>query len=290
MGFSSIADLLSEISIGKFRRVDSFKTTPVGQANGVWFDYSRLAGSPVANTYPGTALTWRGCDEATGNGTDVFGLQHGGNVTPETKHIITVGATGNSANFLGGQLMLIDLQGYWPGINQNTTAAQTLSGTPTLRYTNGIGVRAYLVQTVIAGAGPNQNVSYNYTDNFGNTGNVPASSPMVLSANVGAIGNSSPINFCNNFLPLSSGDTGIRNIASVTFSAANTGTVALCLARPILTISFGSGASTIERDLLNQVFAMPRIMDGACLVWLFLCPAAVPISVPLQTYIEVAWG
>jgi len=286
MGFSSIPDLLSEISIGKFHRVDSLKNTITASGN-TWIDFSSATGNPPANTYPGTALTWQGCDEATGNGTTVFGLRHGGNVSPDTKHIVTIGANTNTTSFLSTQLMLVDLQGYWPGISTNTTAAQTLSGTPTLRYTNGVGVKAYLVQTA-AGGLTAQNVTYTYTDDAGNTGNVAANTTMTSQAVAGQIAHSSASG--TNFLPFNSGDIGIRNVASVTFSAANTGTVALCLARPLLTISFGSGAATIERDLLNQVFSMPRVVDGACLTWLVLYGSTAPITQVLNTYIEVAWG
>lgn len=288
MGFSSIPDLLSEISIGKFHRVDSLKNTLTASGN-TFIDYSSATGNPPANTFPGTALTWRGCDEATGNGTTVIGLRHGGDVSPDTKHVVTVGAGSNNTSFASTDIMLVDLQGYWPGISTNTTAAQTLSGTPTLRYTNGIGVRAYLVTTVGVGSTA-QNVSYTYTDNAGNTGNVSGNSIMVPSSAVGQISHNRDPGNSPNFLPLNSGDIGIRNVASVTFTAANTGTVALCLAKPLLTISFGSGATYIERDLLNQVFSLPRIMDGACLVWLVRYGPITPISQVLQTYIEVAWG
>jgi hypothetical protein len=111
---------------------------------------------------------------------------------------------------------------------------------------------------------------------------------MTSSAVAGQIAHSSASG--TNFLPFNSGDIGIRNVASVTFSAAKTGTVALCLARPLLTISFGSGAATIERDLLNQLFSMPRVVDGACLTWLVLYGSTAPTTQVLNTYIEVAWG
>ena len=290
MGFTSIQDLVDEIALGKFYRADSFKTTLNGMVSGSWYDHSGLAGYPVANTFPGTALAWRGCNEATGNGTDIFGLQHGGNVPPNTKHITTVGAIANNSNFVGSMLMLVDLQGYWPGIQNNTATVQTLTGTPTLRYANGVGVRAYMVQTTAAG-NTSQTFSYSYTDNAGNTGNVVSGIPLNPGNNLANIAHSASSSSRPNFMPLLSGDTGVQNVASVTMNVANTGGVmALCLAKPILTISFGSGQATIERDLLNQVYSLPRIIDEACLVWLFVCPSVPTNNLPLKTYIEVAWG
>ena len=189
MGFTSIQDLVDEIALGKFYRADSFKTTLNGMVSGSWYDHSGLAGYPVANTFPGTALAWRGCNEATGNGTDIFGLQHGGNVSPNTKHITTVGAIANNSNFVGSMLMLVDLQGYWPGIQNNTATVQTLTGTPTLRYANGVGVRAYMVQTTAAG-NTSQTFSYSYTDNAGNTGNVVSGIPLNPGNNLANIAHS----------------------------------------------------------------------------------------------------
>lgn len=56
-------------------------------------------------------------------------------------------AWSTAATGVPGTLMLVDLQGYWPGISNNTTSAQTLVGTPSLRYANGAGCRLYWVQT-----------------------------------------------------------------------------------------------------------------------------------------------
>ena len=82
MGFSSLDDLVNEVTTnGKFWRNDWNKITGgAGYTAGRWYDFSGLAGTPVANAWPGTALTYVPCSESTGNGTQVFGLRHGGNV------------------------------------------------------------------------------------------------------------------------------------------------------------------------------------------------------------------
>jgi len=98
-------DLYSEITNGKFNRADWNKITGgAAYTAGRWYDLSPLNGTPVANAWAGTALNWRTCDETTGNGTQIFGIPHGGNVTPDTKHGLNVGAMSAVATAVPGVL------------------------------------------------------------------------------------------------------------------------------------------------------------------------------------------
>lgn len=293
MGFSSIDDLINEITTnGKFLRTDFNKITgAAAYTAGRWYDMSNLAGFPVANAWAGTSLAWTTCDETTGNGTQIFGLPHGGNVSTDTKHVVNVSAVSGVATAVPSVLMLVDLQGYWPGISNNTTSPQTLTGTPSLRYANGAGCRLFWVQTVAAGATA-QNISLSYTDQGGTGGNaLPVTVSMTASAIVGHVSHAgTAANNYGPFLPLASGDSGVQNVASVTFSAANTGTGALCLARPLLTLPLTTAGVAGERDLVNQLPSMPRIMDGACLTWLYFSGAATGASSNFYGAVEFAWG
>jgi hypothetical protein len=121
MGFSSEDDFLSELTGGKQLRVDGAKlTTPVHTAGG-WHSLAGLAGSPNASTYPGTDLVWSNCSEQNGDGTAFPGFQHGGVVTPDTKHITTVGAGMVAAAGAPWQAKLVDLQGYYRLSTTNVT-------------------------------------------------------------------------------------------------------------------------------------------------------------------------
>lgn len=292
MPFSSMDDLVNEITSGKFNRNDWNKLTgAAAYTAGRWFDMSSLAGTPVANAFAGTALAWRTCDEATGNGTQIFGLPHGGNVSPDTKHILNVSAVTAVATGVPAQLMLVDLQGYWPGITNNSATAQTLTGTPTLRYTNGAGCRLFWVQTATAGATA-QNIALSYSNTTPTAGRaLPVTVAMTASAIAPHISHSgTAANNYGPFLPLASGDTGVSNVATVTFSAANTGTGALCLARPLLTLPLTTASVAAERDLLNQLPSLPRVMDGACLVWLYFAGAATGATSNFYGSVEFGWG
>jgi hypothetical protein len=285
-------DLVNEITSGKFNRADWNKITG-GSAYtaGRWYDFSGLNGTPVANAFAGTALAWRTCDETTGNGTQIFGLPHGGNVSPDTKHVLNVAALTSVATGVPAQLMLVDLQGYWPGISNNTTSAQTLTGTPSLRYANGAGCRLFWVQTAAAGATA-QNIALSYSNTVPTSGRtLPVTVAMTASGIVGHISHSgTAANNYGPFLPLASGDTGVSTVATVTFSAANTGTGALCLARPLLTLPLTTVSVAAERDLLNQLPSLPRVMDGACLTWLYFAGAATAAATNFYGAVEVGWG
>ena len=293
MPFTSMDELYSEITNGKFNRADWNKITGgAAYTAGRWYDLSPLAGTPVANAWAGTALNWRTCDETTGNGTQIFGIPHGGNVTPDTKHGLNVGAMSAVATAVPGVLMLVDMQGYYPGINMNVGTAQTLVGSPTLRYTDGVGVRPYLVVTATTGATAH-NIALSYTNSAGTAGRAL---PVTVSATASAIAphithSGTAANNYGPFLPLAGGDLGMRSAQTITLSAASgSGTAALVLARPILQLPITTVSILSERDLVNQLPSMPRIMDGACLTWLYFAGAATAANTNFYGHLESAWS
>jgi hypothetical protein len=295
MSFSSMDDLISELTSGKTTKFEWNKFTgAAAYTAGRWYDFSPLGGSPIANAWAGTGLAWTTCTETTGNGTQVFGIPNGGNVSADTKHILNVLAVTAVSTGVPSQLMLVDLQGYWPGINCNSSSIQTLTGTPSLRYANGAGCRLYTVTTATTGATAH-NIAISYTNQAGTSGKtLPSTVSMTPSAIVPHIGHSGTgTNNFGPFLPLADGDTGVQNVANVQFSQASgtTGaTVALCLARPLLTIPLVTAAIASERDLLNQLPSLPRVVDGACLTWLFYAGAATAASTNFFGSVEYVWG
>jgi hypothetical protein len=302
MGFSSVDDLVSKISQEKIHRADwqyVNQTTATTASTTVGIDLASSPGSyGSVNLFPGTDLNWATCDESTGNGTQIFGIPHGGNVSPETKHLINAAAIHPPAGLpvTGGVLVLVDLQGYWPGINHGVTTTQTLIGTPSLRYTNGVGCRLYLVTTAAPASGTyNINCSYvNQSDNTSTITTIPGKS----LPRVGQISSSTPgIGLPSLYFPLVNGDTGVKNVNNISFTTARAnGTAALCLARPICTIPLTTGVSQpTEREFVYQTPSMPRIYDGACLTWLYFSGTGasstlVAANTIFRGHIETAWG
>jgi hypothetical protein len=281
-------NLIASLSGGKSTRYDWNKITGgAAYAAGRWYDFSQLNGLPVANTYAGTALAWTATNESS-----AFSLQHGGAVSTDFKHLLNMAAWSTAATGVPGTLQLIDLQGYWPGISLNVATAQTLTGTPTLRYSNGAGLRLFLAATVAAGAVAH-NLGVSYTNQSGTAGRTL---PVTVAGTVSAITphlvhSGTAANNYGPFLPLAAGDSGIQNAASVTLSAASgAGTAALVLVRPLAQITLSVAGLMTEKDLLNQIPSLPRIMDGACLTWLY---AAGNNTAALSTFAgstEFVWG
>lgn len=289
----SIDQLVAAIAAGKTSRYDWNKVTgAAAYALGRWYDLSTLAGLPVANSYPGTALTWQTCTETTGNGTEIFGIPHGGDVSTDIKHAMNLAAWATAATGVPGTLMLVDIQGYYPGINMNLNTAQTLLGTPTLRYANGAGLRAYLTARATTGATAH-NIGYNYNNQAGAAKANPVTVAATASAIVPHILHSGvAANNYGPFLPLASGDTGIQKFNTVTLSAASgtASTAALVVCKPLAQITISVAGLMTEKDLLNQIPSFPVIKDGACLALLFGAGANTAAATTFAGSIETVWG
>lgn len=267
-------------------RADWLLTTNIAATAGRWMDMSRSATYPSPNLYPATngALTWVNCNSSSG-----FGLALGPQPDfPQTKHVFMGTALSTVATGVPSVLTLVDLQGYWPGISLTTSSPQTLSGTPTIRYTGGAGCLPYLVVTTLSGSTA-QNLSMSYTNQNGTGGRVlPLPITVAAATGVGLIytATNSPW-----FIPLSGSDTGVQNVASVTWSAGNTaGAAALCLARPLLSIPIATLGNIVERDYVNQLPSLPEVKNDACLVWLYHPGAATAINSNFYGAVEYVWG
>jgi hypothetical protein len=288
MAIQSQDQLIAALSAGKTWRVDWNKITgAAAYTAGRWYDLSPLTGTPIANTWSGTALNAQVPNETSG-----FGMYHGGNVSTLVKNILNMGAVSAVATAVPGTLMLVDMCLYYPGINMNVATAQTLVNTNTLtRYTNGEGLRPYLVVTATTGATAH-NVAMSYTNQAGTAGRtLPVTVACTASAIVPHITHSGvAANNYGPFLPLASGDQGVRSVQTVTISAASgSGTASLVLAKPLATIPITTAGVYAERDMLNQLPSLPVVQDGACLIWLFFPGAATAASTTIMGNIQTVW-
>lgn len=300
MGWTSLDDFIQEVTVNaKFNRADWNKTTGASAYTaGHWYDLSQLAGLPVANTYSGTALAAQVPTDTTG-----FGLYHGGNVSTDTKHILNIAATTSAATGVPGVLMLVDMCLYYPGLSGVTTGAQTLTNATTLtRYTTGAGLRMFMCHTAATTGTPASTpvITMSYTNQAGTAGRALGAT---VNATAGAAATAIPPKIihsgvaANNygpFLPLASGDTGVRSVQTVTLTTAyTTATVvplALVLAKPLATLPITTVSVCAERDLMNQLPSLPQVQDGACLTWLYYAGAATAASTNIFGNVDLGWG
>ena len=308
MGFSSHDDLINQITVnGRFLRTDVNKLIATAQVAGSWHDLGpALAGFPfgdttATNNYAGTSLTFVATDD-----TSAGAIPHGGNVSSLTKHIVNVMATvGPAAAGAPWVLMCVDQLGYIriqgassadvTGTGLRTVTMTALGGGS--RYNTGAGCRAY-ISTLIAPTLGGPNIStFTYTNSAGTTGRtMPITVSMAATPSITQIphtGNAA--NRYGPFLPLASGDTGIADIESFTLSGGTayggtTGVLVMHLVRPLFALPILASGVASERDLVNQLPSLPRVVDGAHLKFLLYATGATTANSPFTASLDFAWG
>lgn len=308
MGFGSHDALINEITVnGRFLRTDVNKLISTAQVAGAWHDLGpALTGFPfgdstATNNYAGTSLTFVATDD-----TSAGAIPHGGNVSTLTKHIVNVMATcGPAAAGAPWVLMCVDQLGYVriqgaSSVNVTETIGRTVTMTALgggARYASGAGCRAYF-STLIAPATGGPNISaFQYTNSAGTPGRtMPITVSMAATPAISSIPHSgNAANRYGPFLPLASGDTGISDIESFTFSGGTaytgtTGVLVLHLVRPLFAMPILASGVASERDLVNQLPSLPRVVDGAHLKFLLYATGATSANSPFVASLDFAWG
>lgn len=134
-GFTSQDDLINEITVnGKFRRVDWNKLTHAvtAQVAGVWHALPHSTGNPGALTMGvvGTNLAFHAAyDRMAG------AMYHGGDVSPDTKHVLNASAFSAAATSMPAIFMLVDLLGWYPVSTTTVTGNQALISSRTFTAT-----------------------------------------------------------------------------------------------------------------------------------------------------------
>lgn len=221
------------------------------------------------------------------------GLYHGGDVSPETKHLLTVGARANATTAALSTLYIVDMLGCYPKIATNSASVQSLTNTLTIpRYTTGAGVRAFYTLNA-ANAANAQNFAMTYTApgsvSGRSLGGVVSNTASAITGHMShtgvAAGNYQP------FLPLAGGDSGIMSVQSAQFSAASAsaGFVDLVLCVPLCAVPLTTAFVMAERDLVTQLQSLPRVYDGAVLGMFVVTGGIVVSGNAWDGYIEVGW-
>jgi hypothetical protein len=270
MPFRSVAQLAaSEDTEGRHWRSSLFKaTTPATNAL-TWGDASIGTGTPIYNAYVGNQYEFT---PLTGSGNR--SIYPGPAISAgQTRHVTSVMAVSQS-NLNPATLLFADYLGFYPLIDSDSLDVQTLDNTASLtRYTNGVGVRAFLVVQVPQTANAVAACTVNYTNQDGTAGR---------SVTFGVLGQSVIGSLCNQasttgivstapiapFVPLASGDTGLRSVQSVTFSGGIGGFVNVVLCRPMFHLAMPVNSIAAEKHLLLHDGRVPELVPGAFLQFL----------------------
>ena len=130
-GFSSTDDFIQKVSAnGKFTRTDwnkNFLPTTAAVA-GEWHCLARGGGNPAADALynTGANLLFQPTSFNTANAS---GIPHGGDVSPDYKHLINASAFSAAATTMPAILMLVDLLGFYRVTSTTTTTSQALTNT-----------------------------------------------------------------------------------------------------------------------------------------------------------------
>lgn len=253
-GFTSLDDMIAEATVnGKAQHIFFTKVSTLA-VNGAWASLWNVgpdpsaAGTPAAR--PGGAVP-----DNTTNGS----LKQTDPSGSDTLHNTTAFAQGSAAP---NTLLIYDRLFHASAINHNTTSAQSITGVPT-RYltTESPGNFAFLEVTTALNATAHT-VAMTYTDQDGNAAEAAAAIAVVVSSAVTRI----PFSF--RFIPLNSGDRGVRTVTNLTMSAVASGVSNLVIGHPLGWISCSQAGAMQIMDGINSAFNLFQAKTGACLAFL----------------------
>lgn len=299
MAFKNIREWVDADEAGKswitgFRKAAS----SVATTTSAWTDYSYYAGSPPANFYASTPLEAALVDSTRG----IYVPR----VSPAKQHLrnLKLMSAANAATSTANArqaIILADLLLYYPFVDTDAVGEQQdMVNTIALpRYTGGQVIA--VSQSAASAVGQ---FTFTYTNDAGVTGRVSqphftfatGGGGQVAATSVGLSTSYHP--FCS----LQTGDSAVRSIESVTFTAAGGGLMALVIVRPLFTAYLTQesrrtttgnlesyGACDEFASFINHA-APPEIKDGAVL-GLFACGHGGSLaSSVLAGLIETTWN
>jgi hypothetical protein len=299
MGFDSIGaytatDDAGQVWVTSFRKLVASATTPTSG----WIDYSYYAGTPVANFYASAPYVSARLDADKGI--------YQPTTSPKTKHLknlmlMSSAASATSVANARQSLLLCDYLLYYPFIDTDAVGEeQLMENTVAIpRYTSG-----KVIAVGQAAASTIGQFTMTYTNQDGVSGRVSQNNftlgTLAGGGQVASTGLSA--NGYHPFVQLAAGDSGVRSIESVTFSAAGGGLMVLVIVKPIFhafvtqecrrTTSANLesyGACDEFSSIIHQMGA-PEIKDGAVLNFFAQGFAGSLASSALVGIIETAWN
>lgn len=301
MGWSSHDALINDITVNSnFEPANIVQKTSVAAGlAGHWQHFVNSAGSIPAATFGGAEATFVPTDESWSEGA----LYHADQSGTTTKHVISMGAQLVAAAGAPWVVLPIDLVGYakLTGTNVSTTGTKAITMTPLSntaskgdRYPNGAGLRLAVASIATMGANaPTMQVTY--TNSSGTTGRTTtAGCVSTASATNGILLNSgNAANKYGPFLPLAAGDTGVKDIESLTWggTAHASGSVAILLCKPLcMPIPVPATGLFNIMDYLNTIPSLPKMRNGMNLQFLVFATGATTSGATFLSSFDYGWG
>ena len=230
-GFANIAAWANAPDNGRVH-VTTFRKAVASAATVAndFIDYTYFSGNPVANFYASTPMEAAYVESNRGINIP--------NISGQFLKSLTVMSAASSATGTTNQnqrLCLADYLLYYPFIDTDAVGEQqdTIATNALTRYTDGQGVMMMAVgQSASSAIGT---FTVRYTNSAGVAGRtsqatftkIISGGGTLVSSSTNAVAGSHP------FVGLQAGDTGVRSVESVTFSAAGGGLMAIVLVKPL---------------------------------------------------------
>lgn len=279
MSFLSYDAILAALSAGAGQEVQYGKNFPISTVAAVYYSSWLFAGQTQAGALMGsggsTAATLATCDSQTTGAIPITSPSYASNTNP---YILSAGCMPTLS--MGGTIMLIDRLADSGLLTTAAGATCTLTqpGGGWARYTNGIGVQAF-IESQAAAPTAGAVVSGSYTNPGSTAGRVPSSATIsAVAYKVFGSGANAPTG--SPFLTLQGNDNGIKSFESLSLTTQAALNLALVICKPILMLPCTTAMYYTERDMVIQTPKLPQMPVGAsgnsaCLQWIYFPNAAV---------------
>jgi hypothetical protein len=269
--FATLDALIAAVTGGKSQQLLFNKTgvavAAIGNAAELWTRGTQPAAGAAGAAVPGGTIT---TNATTGN----WGWANPANTN--TGHFLAGEVT---ASVINNTLLVIDQMARF-AVNPNSTATQAVTGV-SARYQSGTATAADYIggnfcfpanpTTVLAATAHNWTVCQ-YTDQGSAAANNFTSTAGLSACAVGAI----DLAINNWFMPLATGDVGVKALTQVQLSAAvATGTIDWVLAHPIAFMSCPVANLVCIADALYTAMQLQSVFDNACITGIELPKPAV---------------
>ena len=269
MTYDSVRQYADAFAAGRSHFCSLRKIPSQASVAGWWVDLSMAAGNPLPNYYASSPLTAAVLDGQRG-------IFHGADKAPSSKRLCDISLMTPTAGLVGAY-MLLDYLLYYPFVDGDDTDVQVMDNTISLpRYASGDGVQVMAV--AVAPTTGSGRFTFDYVNQSGVTRTSPLQFCSTTASSIASIATSQPAVASappGPFLTLAAGDTGVRQIVSVTNTVPNGGLLALVLVKPLAEMAIREINTAAEASYVNARPAPPEIVDGAYLNLIMNCAATV---------------
>ena len=229
MGFRTVAQWAASPDSGKWH-ITTFRKAVASAAtvaNG-FIDYTYFAGNPPANFYASAPLEAALVESIRGINIPAIDGQFLKRIT-----VMSAAASATAVSNQNQRLLLADYLLYYPFVDTDAVGEQQdMIQTASLpRYSSGVQIMA-ISQSAASTVGT---FTVSYTNQDGVAGRTSQTTYTKVVAGGGALVSSTTnaVAGSQQFIQLQAGDSGVRSIQSVTFSAAGGGLMCLALVKPL---------------------------------------------------------